>query len=70
MSSPRKLTRPNHMTPVERDECICLYMAGATLDSLQDRYDRERSTISRLIRRRKAKRGSAKLLTINKNVVS
>jgi len=46
------------MTPAERDECVRLYrLEGVTLDRLAEIFDRERTTISRLIRRRNANRG-------------
>jgi hypothetical protein len=55
--TPRKTTRPNHMTPAERDECMRLYLAGTTLDCLAEIFDRERCTIGRLVARRGVKRG-------------
>jgi len=45
------------MTPAERDQCISLWEGGATLDALCEVFDRERSTISRLVQRRSAQKG-------------
>lgn len=57
MPTSRKKTRPNHMTPEERNECVHLYVNERwTLDRLAERYDRERFTISQLMRRRGARR--------------
>lgn len=47
---------PKHMTPAERDRCIELWRAGATLDHLAGVFDRDRTTIDRLVARRKAQR--------------
>ncbi len=51
------MTRNRYMTPAERDECVNLYQAGATIFSLADRYERDNATIDRLIRKRAANRG-------------
>ena len=42
------------MTNEERAECVKLYLEGATLYGLADKYDRDVATIHRLIQRRKA----------------
>lgn len=49
------------MTEVERDECVRMYLAGATLDRLAEIFDRERNTIVRLVRRRGVQRGRMQL---------
>jgi hypothetical protein len=44
------------MTPAERDEAVRMYRDGATLDRLAEVFDRERTTVSRLMKRRGARR--------------
>lgn len=56
------------MTEAERDECVALYLAGTTLDRLAEIFDRERHTISRLVRRRGVQRGRM-VLTYYENAV-
>ena len=46
-----------HMDAEQRAECIQLYLDGATLDALADRYDRARTIIDRLIGRAGVRRG-------------
>lgn len=46
-----KTTRPNHMMPVERDQAVRLYREGMTLDRLAEVFDRERTTVYRLVKR-------------------
>jgi transposase-like protein len=45
------------MDAEQRAECIQLYLDGATLDALADRYDRARTIIDRLIGRAGVRRG-------------
>jgi hypothetical protein len=50
-------TGRRHMSDEERAECIQLYMDGAKLRVLSERYDRKRPVISRLIAAAGVKRG-------------
>lgn len=50
-------TGRRHMSVEERAECLQLYMDGALLRQLTDRYDRHRVVISRLVKRAGVKRG-------------
>lgn len=71
MGSPRKSQRPNHMTPDERDEAVALYVAGTTQDRLCEIFDRERTTVSRLMKRRGAlRRMENAVRTLNNHVDS
>lgn len=54
MTKPRK-----HMTPAERRDCLTLWRAGKTLDELAYLFNRERSTISTLIRKAGAQKRRA-----------
>jgi transposase-like protein len=54
----RKLTTGRrHMNAEQRAECIRLYLDGATLDALAERYDRNRTIIDRLMGRAGVRRG-------------
>lgn len=67
--APKRTPNPNwQMSEIERDRCIALYLAGTTLDRLAEIFDRERHTISRLVRRRGVQRGRM-VLTYYENAV-
>ena len=61
----RKLERPNHMTPAERDEAVRLYRAGqVTRDDLAEKYGRGRRTIDNLLKRKQARKSDHEMLSV------
>lgn len=51
------VTGRRHMLPAERDEAVRLYLADYTVDSIAEKFERDRRTICRLIGRRTVRRG-------------
>lgn len=48
---------PRHMTPDQRTAALALYTAGATVDKIAEHFNRDRTTICRLVGRRGVRRG-------------
>lgn len=48
---------PKHMTQEQRDEAIRLYQSNVTVDSIAEHFDRDRTTICRLVGRKGVRRG-------------
>lgn len=55
MGRPRKSSRPNHMTPAERADCLRFRAEGMSKSWLAEHFRRDIRTIERLLaKRRKA----------------
>lgn len=48
---------PKHMTHEQRDEAVRLYLANMTVDKIAEQFERDRTTICRLVGRRAVRRG-------------